>query len=180
MLFKQTDCEAHCAERMLKSHRFPATAHVSQANCINEAAERHGKHKWTSSLTETMRLWGLLKWHNLIIYFSLQPVRRRPSARLVKPVSGRSPSPAGWPSPQTWWSSRVIPTGWWSASLCYSGWWGWRGARGPQGPEGGSCRTSRPACSDPATKCKEKQHTRWENQSVIKLNDKLLIKRQLR
>lgn len=84
----------------------------------------------------------------LFIYFFCAAGEATPSHRASKPVSGPSPSPAGWPSPQTWWSSMAILTGWWSAWRCCSGWWGWRGARGPQGPEGGSCRTIRPACSD--------------------------------
>lgn len=93
----------------------------------------------------------------LFIYVFLQQVRPPPDPRLVKPVSGQSPSPAGWPFPQTWWSSMVILTGWWSAWLCCSGWWGWRGARGPQGPEGGSCHTSQPACSDLAAPKRERE-----------------------
>lgn len=95
----------------------------------------------------TLRFAWMAQPYYLFIFFCAAG-EAAPSHRASKPVSGPSPSPAGWPSPQTWWSSMAILTGWWSAWRCCSGWWGWRGARGPQGPEGGSCRTIRPACSD--------------------------------
>lgn len=155
MLFKQTmnppSCRARFAENVQNINKFPATVHITWLNYINKGAPA-GKR---GSFSNYRELWGLLEWHDCIIYFCPQPARPAPSHRLVKPVSGPSPSPAGWPSPQTWWSSMVILTWWWSAWLCCSGWWGWRGARGPQGPEGGSCHTSLLAYSDLAAPKRE-------------------------
>lgn len=158
MPFKQTmnppNCKAHFAENMFKiSTNFPLQYTLPNQTTLTRQQSPSGKRSWSQ---KDVRLWGLLKWHDHIIYIFLQPARPPPSPGVVKPVSGQSPSPAGWPSPQTWWSSMVILTGWWSALLCCSGWWGWRGARGPQGPEGGSYRTSQPACSDLAAPKRER------------------------
>lgn len=130
---------------------------MSWPDYINKAAEHLWQGKLIFNLEKAMGLWGLLEWHNLIIYFCLQPLKPPPSPRSIKPVSGRSPSPVGWPSPQTWWSSMVILTGWWSALLCCSGWWGWRGAHGPQGPGEDSCHTSQLACSGLAAPKREER-----------------------
>lgn len=161
MQFKQTtnplSCAACFAENMFKISTFTCY-NIHQPTKLRQWGSR-------APLTGVVDFsppwqpwdWGLLEWHSRITYFFLQRVKPPLNPRLVKPVSGQSPSPAGWPSPQTWWSSMVILTGWWSAWQCCSGWWGWRGARGPQGPEGGSYHTSQLACSDLAAQRRRKK-----------------------
>lgn len=177
MQFKQTvnplNCEAHVAKNMFWNiHKYPATVHINPLNTTWTRQQSplprppSGKEmNWPAAYRKPWDSGVCLNGTTVllfILFFAVQPARAAPLPgprpprplfrRWSKPVSGRSPSPAGWPSPQTWWSSTVIPSGWWSAWLCCSGWWGWRGARGPRGPGAGSCRTFQPACSDPAAR----------------------------
>lgn len=123
-------------------HRCPATQHRTN---INKATENIRPPILCCHNTEKPR--GLLEWHGIII-FCFSRSRRGLHPGAFKPVSVRSPSPARWPSPQTWWSSTARPSEWWSAWQCCSGWWAWRGGRGLQGPAAGSQRPSPQAGSD--------------------------------
>lgn len=180
MLFKQTmnppNCKACFAENMFKiSTDFLLQYTSADQTTSTRQQSTAGKRSRFFTHRKPRDSAVCLNGTTILFIFFLQQMKPPPDPRLVKPVSGQSPSPAGWPSPQTWWSSTVIRTGWWSAWLCCSGWWGWRGARGPQGPEGGSCHTSRPACSDLAAPKRERTRTVWKEKKNNTQGDRIMI-----
>lgn len=179
MLFKQTmnppNCKAHFAENMFKMSTDFLLQYTWADQTTLTRQSTSGKGSWFFTYRKPWDSEVCLNGTTLLFTFFLQPVRPPPSPRFIKPVSGQSPSPAGWPSPQTWWSSMVILTGWWSALLCCSGWWGRRGARGPQGPGRGSCHTSQPACSDLAAPKREERDLTYQDVIRVSVTNKLWL-----